>query len=470
MNIKNCLSLVCLAVFPLTALSQSFGQSSPGQRLVGNQVQIKPSLQWKYGWRDGRFNNTTGSARGGNSLPRAETAFSSGYTPAQLSHAYGFDQIATNGNGEGEVIAIVDAYGSSNIQSDLNTFSAAYGLPASTVNVVYSSGTVRGSDSGWAGETALDVEWAHAMAPGATLVLVVAPDSSVSSLMAAVDYAVSTVKADVVSMSWGSTEFSGEKSYDSSFNKSGVVFVAAAGDTGGVVNWPASSPFVLGIGGTSMVYNTTSQTITSETAWSSGGGGVSRYETLPSYQAGWNVNAGRGVPDVSYDADPYTGVAVYFTDPTVRGTGGWYVFGGTSAGTPQWAALLADRASLGNSNSGPTFQSLLYSAAKTSYATLLRDIVSGSNGYRAVVGYDLVTGLGSPHAAQIALLGGTVSPTPTPSPTATPTPTPSPTATPTPRPTATPSPTATPTPKPTPTPPPWQLWWRNYYRGWWYFR
>ena len=467
MNKKICLRLLSLALLLLTGVSQLPAQSGP--------IQMNPSLRWKYGWQDGGLNNNTGSARVGNTLPLASGVPSSGYTPAQMAHAYGFDQIAANGDGSGQVIAIVDAYGSKNIQLDLNTFCAQYGLPAATVKVVYPTGKVTTSDSGWAGETALDVEWAHAMAPGATLVLVVAPDSSVSSLMVAVNYTVSTLKANFVSMSWGSSEFLGEKNYDSSFNKTGVVFVAAAGDSAGVVNWPASSPFVLGVGGTTMLYNTTTTTITSEVGWSSGGGGVSRYETLPSYQAGWNVNSGRGVPDVSYNADPYTGISVYFTDPTLNASGGWYVFGGTSAGTPQWAALLARRASLGSVGS-VSFQTLLYGAAKTSYATLLRDIISGSNGYRAVNGYDLVTGLGSPLAAQITLLSGALTvPTPTPAPTATPTPVPTPTATPVPLPTATPSPspsptpTATPRPTSTPTPPPWQ-WWRYYGSGWQFFR
>jgi subtilase family serine protease len=461
MNKKICLRLLCLSLLPLTGVSQLPAQSGA--------IQTKPSLRWKYGWQDGALNNKTGSARGGNPLPSANAAPSSGYTPAQMAHAYGFDQIATNGNGSGQIIAIVDAYGSKNIQSDLNAFCAQYGLPAATVNVVYPSGKVTTSDSGWAGETALDVEWAHAMAPGATLVLVVAPDSSVSSLMVAVNYAVSTLKANFVSMSWGSSEFGSEKNYDSSFNKSGVVFVAAAGDSGGVVDWPASSPFVLGVGGTTMLYNTTTAAITSEVGWSSGGGGVSRYETLPSYQAGWNVNGGRGVPDVSYDADPYTGVSVYFTDPTLNAAGGWYVFGGTSAGTPQWAALLARRASLGNAGT-TLFNTVLYgtavSSANTNYARLLRDITEGNNGYPAEVGYDLVTGLGSPVAAQIALLPGTLA-----APTPTPTPVPTPTATPVPSPTPTPSPSPAPTatPRPTPTPPPWQ-WWRYYGFGRWFFR
>lgn len=417
-------------------------------------VRAKPSIQWKYGWRDGHLANTIGRARFGNPVPLASAALSSGYSPAQISHAYGFDQIAANGDGRGQVIAIVDAFGSSKVQSDLNTFCTQYGLPKTTVNVVYPSGKPAVQDAGWASETLLDVEWAHAMAPGATIALVVSPDDTINNLMAAVKYAANTLKANFVSMSWGTTEFSGENSYDSIFNKSGVTFVAASGDTARERDFPVSSPYVLGVGGTTLNYNASSGVVTSEVAWSDGGGGVSGFETLPSYQAGWNVNAGRGIPDVAYDADPYTGVAVYFTDPTSTVAGGWDVIGGTSAGAPQWAALLACRASLGNS--GGLFQTLAYGAAKTSYASLFKDIVSGSNGYRAVKGYDLATGLGSPQAAQIALLPSTLAaPTPTP----TPKPTPSPTATPKP----TPSPTAT----PTPTPPPnnwWSWWWSRWGR------
>ena len=217
------------------------------------------------------------------------------------------------------------------------------------------------------------------------------------------------------------------------------------------MSWPASSPYVVAVGGTTLNYNPTAGTVISEVAWNASGGGVSRTEVLPAYQAGWNVNSGRGVPDVSYDADPYTGVSVYFTDPATK-TGGWYVFGGTSAGTPQWAALLARRASLGNAGTA-NFNTLLYGAAKTGYSALLRDIVSGSNGFPAVTGYDLVTGLGSPVAKAISTMAGTA---PTPSPTATPKPTPTPTPTPTPN----PSPTPTPAPRPTPPHRGWWWWWR----------
>lgn len=176
-------------------------------------------------------------------------------------------------------------------------------------------------------------------------------------------------------------------------------YVASTGDTGAVIDWPAVSTNVVAVGGTSLIYDSASGKVTSETAWSGSGGGVSKYVQIPSYQVGFNVNSGRGNPDVSYDADPYTGVQVYFTDPTTK-LGGWYVFGGTSAGAPQWSALLARRASLGNAGTTP-FNVKAYSSAKSSYSAYFRDIVSGSTGFAAVNGYDLATGLGSPLADKI---------------------------------------------------------------------
>lgn len=449
MNNNPYLGICCSAVLLLSGASLLIAQSSESITPA-----VKPALQWKYGWKDGNLANTTGAVRRGHALPAANSYTSTGYIPSQISHAYGFDQIATNGDGRGQTIAIVDAYGSSNIQSDMNAFCAQYGLPTTTVSVVYPSGKPSMQDAGWAGESTLDAEWAHAMAPGASIVLVVAPNAGVSSLITSVNYAVSTLKANVVSMSWGTTEFLGELNYDSSFNKPGVVFVASSGDAGGVVNWPASSPFVIGVGGTTLLYNANSGLVSSEVGWSGSGGGMSRFEALPSYQAGWNINPGRGIPDVSYNADPYTGVSVFFTDPTKTNSGGWYIFGGTSAGAPQWSALIARRAGLGNNSSSAGFLPLLYGAAKTSYATLLRDIISGSNGYRAVTGFDLVTGLGSPLAAKVVQLPGVLS-------TPTPTPTPKPSPSPTPSPSLTPSPKPTPTPSPRPTPPRLS-WWRNW--------
>lgn len=403
-------------------------------------------IRWKYGWQDGPKNNTVGSQKNQDPLPALTSLPGSGYAPAQVAGAYGFDLVSTNGSGAGRTIAIVTAFGSPTVQADLSAFCAQYSLPIPSggVTVVYPAGQPSRSDSGWAAETMLDTEWAHAMAPGAKIVVVVSPDDTLVNLLNAVNYAVTIARADVVSMSWGSPEFQGEWAYDSIFSRAGVAFVAAAGDVGGIVTWPASSPYVLAVGGTSLQLDSRGM-VSSETAWNSGGGGVSRYNQIPFYQSGFNVNAGRALPDVSYVADPYTGVNVYLTDPASK-VAGWAVYGGTSVGAPQWAALLARRASLGNSGIS-LFQTTLYTAMKSPSATVLRDIVSGNNGYPALKGYDLCTGLGSPNAAQVSAMG---SPSPTPLPLPVAMPTPAPTPTPRPMPVATPTPTPSPVPSPTP--------------------
>ena len=389
-----------------------------------------PRLAWKYSWLDGMKSNTTGSATKSNPLPAVNPYLGSGFSPAQIAHAYGFDLIPATSDGRGTIIAIVDAYGSPTVQTDLDTFCTQYNIPKTTVNIVYPSGKPPTTDDGWASETMLDVEWAHAMAPGATILLVVTPDNAFSHMMSGVAYATSTGNATTVSLSWGAGEFSGCTQYDSYFSKPGIDFCASSGDNGAGVLYPAVAPGIVGVGGTTLTYDTNFGKVISETGWAGSGGGASKYETLPAYPAGWNVNSGRGVPDISYDADPYTGYAVYMTKPSTR-VGGWYVFGGTSAGAPQWAALLARRANTATWTTA--FNTVIYTAAKTAatYAALLRDITSGSNGLPAVKGYDLVTGLGSPQAGAICAY-------PKPGPTPVPTPTPTP----------------TPTPKPTPRPPP----------------
>src|SRR5437867_2625917 len=173
-------------------------------------------------------------------------ATSTYYSPAQIRHAYGFDQLAASG--AGQKIAIVDAYGNGSIQSDLDTFCRQFGLASTTVQIL---GSNQSLDTGWALETALDVEWAHAIAPGATIILSVARSSSLSDLLNAVDAAVNA-GATVISMSWGAGEFSGMSFYDGHFNRPNVAFTASSGDSGAGVEWPAASPYVVSVGGTTL--------------------------------------------------------------------------------------------------------------------------------------------------------------------------------------------------------------------------
>jgi hypothetical protein len=324
-----------------------------------------------------------------------------GFTPVQVAHAYAFDQIKAGGvtqaDGSGQTIAIVDAFDDPTIAGDLAAFDQQFGLPTpASFSKVDASGSVPATDSGWSLEAALDVEWAHAMAPGAGLVLVEADTSSVSDLMDAVDKARNLPGVTVVSMSWGSDEFADEASDDGFFatpdGHAGVTFVAASGDHGAPGLWPAMSPKVLSTGGTSL--SLVSGDYGSETAWSKSGGGVSQYEPEPSYQSLVQSSGSRSSPDVAYNADPQTGFAVYNSG---SGTGEWQLVGGTSAAAPQWAALLAianqARAAVGE-RSLDGAQADLYKLPLTDF----HDIVSGSNGEPVKVGYDLATGLGSPIA------------------------------------------------------------------------
>ena len=248
-------------------------------------------------------------------------------------------------------------------------------------------------------ETSLDVEWAHALAPGATILLVVSKDNSSANLFAAVRYATNTLGAQVVSMSWGGPEYLGETSPDSTyFTKPGTVFVAASGDNASGAVYPAASPKVVAAGGTSLSLNSDG-TVSSETAWSGSGGGPSAYEAVPNYQTKFGLSPrGRGVPDVSFNADPNTGVYVYYN-------GGWYNVGGTSLSAPCWAAIIA-LANQGRSTPLTDGHQALYGLAGTQSGFnprgCYRDITQGNNGGNtAGPGYDLVTGLGVPTANKI---------------------------------------------------------------------
>jgi subtilase family serine protease len=338
---------------------------------------------------------------------------STAFNPAQIRHAYGFD-LVTN-QGVGQTIGIVDAYDDPNAEADLGVFNTQFGLPACTsangcFRKVYSSGKAPASNANWAMEVALDVEWAHAIAPKATIVLVETPSNSLTDL---VNGAVVAVRngASVVSMSWTASEWSSESSMDKNFVSNGVTYLAASGDAGTGVAYPAVSPDVIGVGGTSLTVNG-SGAYQSETAWSGSGGGLSMYEREPSFQSQFGIandpRGYRGSPDVSYNGNPGTGYAVY-DSVGVGGYAGWFQVGGTSAGTPQWAGLIAIsnslRAAARKSNLSST-DATLYTLGKTAINSDFHAVTSGTNGTcgtlcTAGTGYDYVTGLGTPQASAI---------------------------------------------------------------------
>src|SRR6266571_8303607 len=231
-----------------------------------------------------------------------------GETPASIRAVYSVP--STGGAG---TIAIVDAFDYPTAENDLGVFSSQFGLPACTTangcfTKVFAGGSKPRSNCGWGQEAALDIEWAHAMAPSAKIVLVEAASNSFANLFAAVDVATSQVTTGggkgEVSMSWGGAEFSIESSYDGHFQNNNVVYFAASGDNGGVNGYPSVSPYVVSAGGTTI--NRKSGVFTSETGWSGSGGGPSKYETKLSYQNNVTGTSStkRSAPDMSFDANP----------------------------------------------------------------------------------------------------------------------------------------------------------------------
>ncbi len=317
-----------------------------------------------------------------------------GVNPVKIKSAY---NLASSG-GSG-VVAIIDAFGDSRIETDLGVFTKQFGLRSCTTkNGCFEKHQMTSrlaTSPDWAIETALDVEWAHAIAPNAKILLVQARSNGGTDLLNAIDYARGRSDVKAISMSWGGDEFSSEGIFESHFTSSfGATFFASSGDNGHGTSWPAVSANVVGVGGTSLHFDSLGN-LTSETAWSGSGGGVSSYISEPSYQSDFGVaSAGgkRAVPDVSYDADPSSGFPVY-DSVSYFGSRGWFVVGGTSAGAPQWAALRAI--------SDNVVASHLYTDAKNQPGNFIKDITSGNNGScgslcTAAGGYDFITGLGSP--------------------------------------------------------------------------
>jgi subtilase family serine protease len=307
-----------------------------------------------------RFSNVAVCATPGNgaahcnALVRADPAGSpwvgtdpTGLTPATVKSVYRFPTSPTAG--AGTTIAIVDAYDHPGIESDLSAFNARFGLPPCTSldgcfrKVDATGGTDYPRKSAdWGLEIAMDVEWAHAIAPGARILLVEAASDKLDHLVAAEDYA--RTHAQYVSNSWGGKEFSGEAAYDFHFAQPGVSIFFSTGDSGLPAQYPAASPNVISVGGTTLHF--TGATFTGETGWANGGGGCSQYETAPAAQAAFTqygqagCGGSRATPDLSLVADPASGVSVYDSFK-YKGMSGWFVVGGTSASAPMVAARAA---------------------------------------------------------------------------------------------------------------------------------
>lgn len=390
-----------LPLLMVSAIATAQIRPMSGKVLVPNSSIEKPT-------DIGRFAHTNIQVFLPKELSREQTSGPpyAGYayeTPASLACVYALVTPVAGCNpnqatrlplGGSRMIAVVDAFDAPNAASDLAKFSLQFGLPPASFQVVYASGVQPSYDMGWEFEASLDIEWAHAMAPEAKIVLVEAASNSFNDLMIAEDVAARMVNAaggGEVSNSWGGAEFYGETAYDRHFVKAGVVFLASAGDYPGT-SWPGSSPNVVSAGGTTVRRNPSTGNFVAEAPWDSAGGGISALEARPSYQNRLSSTLGnhRGVPDLSFDSNPVSGVWVYDSN-----VGGWNIVGGTSVASPALAGILNLAGSFYTSSNAQL--TAIY--GKLGAGANFSDIASGYcgpyAGYTAGTGWDFCTGVGS---------------------------------------------------------------------------
>jgi kumamolisin len=422
-------SVVCVfagAVALLLSAGPSSAQQGPGSAFVGHVMTPKSSIAQP---GDVGVNAHThirlfvppvgmnfGPAARPNELEPFPGAFFE--TPASLGCIYHLvhrevpgcnpDVTTENPNvGKGAgAIALIEGFDDPTAAADLAIFSAQFGLPPADLTVRYLTGTEPGLDptGGFHIETALDLQWAHAMAPQAKLFLIEAPNNGLGNLFSAAQLGASLVAAaggGEVSMSFGTGEFDpslgnssvSETVFDPVFVFPGVVFFASSGDSPGT-EYPSVSPNVVSAGGTSISRSTNTGNFILENTWQDAGGGSSLVEPRPGFQDGvrFIVGNSRGTPDLSFDANPATGVWVWDSNP-VFGTG-WFVVGGTSVSSPSLAGIV---------NAAGSFRSSSQEENRELYNHIFggsfNDIVYGTCGEHAVfafLGYDACTGIGSP--------------------------------------------------------------------------
>lgn len=364
------------------------------------------------------------------------------YTPQELATAY---DIPTSLTGAGQTIVIVDAFGDPTISDDLNVFDTVFGLPPANLNILYPEGQPafdpnNADEVGWSGEIALDVESSHAVAPAATIDLVIAKSDADNDLLGAERFAVDHNLGSVLSQSFGEAEsceatptrIADHRVYAQAARE-GISVFASSGDDGAAqptcdlssfiksAGLPAADPLVTAVGATSLTAAQTAGTYESETAWNdefgSSGGGFSQIYQRPFYQARDRAfGRGRGVPDVSYSGDVNNGLLIAWSQGVAANVGDIFIFGGTSAGSPQWAAITALADEAGHHRLGFLNPVLYAIAASPLYHFVFHDVTTGNNsvtladangnpvsitGFPAVRGWDAVTGLGSPDVAHL---------------------------------------------------------------------
>ena len=334
---------------------------------------------------------------------------STALTPGQFHTGYNLPATAAP-NGTTPTVAIVDAYNDANAESDLATFDTKYNLPTcSTANGCFTKINETGgtrypsSNSGWALEISLDVQTVHSICQNCNILLVEANSANDGDLGQAENEAAGWPGVVAVSNSWGGNEFSGENTLDGTyFTHPGIAITVSSGDSGYGVEWPAASPTVTAVGGTTLNLNSNGS-YSSESAWADGGSGCSSQEAKPGWQTDQSSCSRRTVVDVAADADPNTGAAVY-DSVAYQGQAGWFQVGGTSLASPLIASVYA-LAGANGSNVNAAQIPYAY-AASFGYgpASALHDVTTGSNGTcspaplcTAGVGYDGPTGVGTPN-------------------------------------------------------------------------
>jgi subtilase family serine protease len=387
------------------------------------------------------------------------------YSPQEIRTAYGLNGLIDAGMvGAGQTIVLIESYGSPTIAADLAVFDEGYGLPGPpSLTVLSPLGTVPFDPTnndmiGWAFETSLDVEWAHALAPGAAIVVLTSPVAETEGVQGLTEflqleqYALDHHLGKIISQSWGATEdtlFVGAAGpqgpkviadYSALYARAvleNVTVLASAGDSGSAnveddsvttypfptVNFPASSPLVTAVGGTSL-YADTSGNYQSETVWNdsvgAGGGGVSQIFNEPLYEllslptaVSAQLKGMRGLPDVSYNADPDTSILIYVTFlPAASGENGYWFVGGTSEGAPCWAGIVADLNQYVGRPLGFLNTALYAVGGIGLWSDVGRDITVGNNafggvaGYDATPGWDPATGWGTPKLSTLPAAAG----------------------------------------------------------------
>ncbi len=368
------------------------------------------------------------------------------YTPHQLEVAYGVDALLKQGfTGKGETIVDIVSFGSPTLQADMNVFDHQFGLPATHLQIIAPLGTRpfepnNQSMAGWPGETTLDVQIIHAIAPAAHIVVLTSPVAETEGTVGLPEflqleqYALNHHLGTIVSQSWGASEATlkdaaGQQEvqkwqsfFQQTTTQQGITYLASSGDNGAAdvtdmqatkpartptIGFPADVPWVTSVGGTTI---TRQGSTISESAWNKSEGGFSSFFAEPSYQQTLPLSVQsqaqhrRGVPDVAAAADPQSGMAYYEA-------GTWSLAGGTSASAPLWAGLIAIANQMAGHPLGFINPAIYKVAESANYTRDFHDITAGNNdvaegsttvkGYAATHGWDAITGWGTPNAVHL---------------------------------------------------------------------